>query len=207
MLASTAMLQALGYCTPDEPSVWPPDQATIGTLPELTVTWRDSEGLWIRADGQRIELERVWAGDGQVALRPRRALPAGPVELVGWSAPVRWTVTEVATEPPRWRAEPSVDAVVGFGFICPPGPFVSLTVPLIGARRQPLVELTATLPDGSRFRRRFVLVDDAVSLHDGCSLPWDMQQGSTVPLVLVGIDEQGRRTEPRDLVLPLVEGQ
>src|SRR5262245_24814942 len=126
VLAQAAMLQALGYCVDDEPSVWPPDRATVGPSPELTVTRADSERLWLRAQGELFELEVVWTGDGQQSLRPTRPLPMGQVELVGFVSPVRWTVTDAPVDPPRWRSAPSIASMWGFGFLCPQGPFVNL---------------------------------------------------------------------------------
>jgi hypothetical protein len=182
VLASAAMLEALGYCVPDEPSVWPPDQALIGPRSELTVTGSDGGELWVRANGERFEVEIVWTGDDQQVLRPTRALPLGPAELVGFSTPVRWTVAEVPADPPRWLADPSIAEAVWSDLICPSGPFVTLSAPLAGARRQPLVELTALLPGGKRWRGRFALDDGVAELHDGCSFSVPAERGATIPL-------------------------
>lgn len=202
MLASALLLEALGYCIPDPPSVWPPDGASVPAWVEVTVT-DVAASLAVRAGGEAVPLVEVARLGSQRVLRPARALPLGPAELVGGPVRVRWTVAASGSRP-RWTAAPSVREVAGVGLICPTGPFVTLEVPLADDAGLPLLEVTARSLDGE-WSRRYALDDGRVVLHDGCGPPFVASAGSTVGLRLVGVGADGTRTEGRVLAVPIVD--
>lgn len=199
---------ALGDCTADHTRwAWPPHGATIPQQPELTITGHEGSEPWLITDsGERFELIEVWTGDRQRVLQPTAPLPPGPVSLIGLGRSHHWIVSDEATPPqPHWRTAPSLEAVIVRNHTRPPGTRAEASVPLVGAERQPLVEISTVLTDGSSFRRRFQLTDDRLVLDDGCGPPFAMPDGARFELQLIGIDARGRRTEPRTLELTMIE--
>lgn len=201
MLSMTTllMLDALGYCLPEQEAVWPPPGPLPPTPTLVVERVRSVSGMRLRTRAGDVPLRSTQIAPDQWLLEPAEPLPPGHARLVGGAVSATWEVGPADHDAPTWTGPPEVIKNIWFPSLCTIPPHLEVSVPL--RSEAPLaVEVVARGITEAALVRRFPVRDGTITLGDGCSPAFPFpEEGATAELTLRAVDPAGRYSAPAAL--------